>query len=127
MRPTAHEGDEKLPRLLRRRALHRLHGAVRGQRRRLRHARNGRRAAAPIADPSHGTGRSDCVELLARASVAVAADGVMLEVHPHPDAALSDGPQALLPSQLAPLMRELDIIASAIGRRVASGPSRAIR
>ena len=71
-----------------------------------------------IADPSHGTGRADCVEPLARAAVAVGADGVMLEVHPSPDHALSDGPQALLPARLAPLVAQLDAIARAIGRRV---------
>ncbi len=71
-----------------------------------------------IADPSHGTGRSDCVEPLARAAVAVGADGVMLEVHPHPEQALSDGPQALLPERLPLLVRELDAIAAAIGRHV---------
>ena len=71
-----------------------------------------------IADPSHGTGRADCVEPLARASVAVGADGVMMEVHPEPDAALSDGPQALLPGRLPGLLRELDQIARVIGRTV---------
>ena len=74
-----------------------------------------------IADPSHGTGRADCVEPLARAAVAVGADGIMIEVHPEPSRALSDGPQALLPERLPDLMRQLDVIASAIGRRVA-GP-----
>jgi 3-deoxy-7-phosphoheptulonate synthase len=80
-----------------------------------------------IADPSHGTGRSDCVEPLARASVAVGADGVMLEVHPDPAHALSDGPQALLPERLPGLVRELDVIASAIGRSVLSPATRTAR
>ena len=71
-----------------------------------------------IADPSHGTGRADCVEPLARAAVAVGADGVMLEVHPDPEHALSDGPQALLPAQLPALVRQLDAIARVVGRRV---------
>lgn len=80
-----------------------------------------------IADPSHGTGRADCVEPLARASVAVGADGVMLEVHPDPAHALSDGPQALLPDRLAPLLRELDQIARAIDRRVVAASVEEIR
>ena len=79
-----------------------------------------------IADPSHGTGRSDCVEPLARAAVAVGADGVMLEVHPSPEHALSDGPQALLPARLAPLLKQLDEIAAAIGRRVLVGKRAAL-
>jgi 3-deoxy-7-phosphoheptulonate synthase len=70
-----------------------------------------------IADPSHGTGRADCVEPLARAAVAVGADGIMIEVHPEPARALSDGPQALLPARLPELFRQLDQIAATIGRR----------
>jgi 3-deoxy-7-phosphoheptulonate synthase len=71
-----------------------------------------------VADPSHSTGRSDCVVPLARAAVAVGADGLMIEVHPHPEEALSDGPQALLPETLGPLMSQLDQVAAALGRTV---------
>lgn len=72
-----------------------------------------------IADPSHGTGRRDKVIPMARAAVAAGADGVMIEVHPHPDRALSDGAQSLYPEQFEQLMREIAVIAEAIGRRVA--------
>jgi 3-deoxy-7-phosphoheptulonate synthase len=70
-----------------------------------------------IADPSHATGRR--VIPMARAAVAAGADGVMVEVHPHPDRALSDGAQSLYPEQFAELMRETRSIAEAIRRRVA--------
>lgn len=74
-----------------------------------------------IADPSHGTGLRDKVPPMARAAVAAGADGLLIEVHPRPDEALSDGAQSLLPEQFAHLMEELRIIAWAIGRRVAEG------
>ncbi len=60
-----------------------------------------------VADPSHGTGRRELVLPVARAALAAGADGVMLEVHPQPDKALSDGPQSLLPGDLAGFMEEL--------------------
>jgi 3-deoxy-7-phosphoheptulonate synthase len=72
-----------------------------------------------IADPSHGTGLRDKVIPMARAAVAAGADGIMVEVHPNPEDALSDGAQTLYPEQFAQLMREVRIIAEAIGRRVA--------
>jgi len=72
-----------------------------------------------IADPSHGTGLRDKVIPMARAAVAAGADGIIIEVHPSPDDALSDGAQSLFPDQFAQLMREVRIIAEAIGRRVA--------
>jgi 3-deoxy-7-phosphoheptulonate synthase len=72
-----------------------------------------------IADPSHGTGLRDKVIPMARAAVAAGADGIMIEVHPNPEDALSDGAQSLYPEQFAQLMREVRIIAEAIGRRVA--------
>ena len=72
-----------------------------------------------IADPSHGTGLRDKVIPMARAAVAAGADGIMVEVHPNPEDALSDGAQSLFPDQFAQLMREVRIIAEAIGRRVA--------
>src|SRR6202007_3068649 len=71
-----------------------------------------------IADPSHGTGRRDKVAAMARAAVAAGADGLIIEVHPDPERALSDGAQALSPDQFAQLMEELRIIAPAVGRRV---------
>ena len=72
-----------------------------------------------IADPSHGTGVRDKVIPMARAAVAAGADGIMVEVHPNPEEALSDGAQSLFPDQFAQLMREVRVIAEVIGRRVA--------
>jgi 3-deoxy-7-phosphoheptulonate synthase len=71
-----------------------------------------------IADPSHGTGLRDKVIPMARAAVAAGADGIMVEVHHEPEAALSDGPQSLYPEQFAEMMAQLRIIAPAIGRIV---------
>src|SRR6266540_638344 len=75
-----------------------------------------------IADPSHGTGLRDKVTPMARAAVAAGADGVMIEVHPEPDRALSDGPQSLYPEQYATLVKEIRAVATAIGRSVPSSP-----
>ncbi len=72
-----------------------------------------------IADPSHGTGLRDKVIPMARAAIAAGADGIMVEVHPDPEQALSDGAQSLFPDQFAQLMREVRVIAEVIGRRVA--------
>ena len=72
-----------------------------------------------IADPSHGTGHRDMVTPMARAAIAAGADGLLVEVHPHPDRALSDGAQSLYPEQFERLMKEVRPIAEAIGRRVA--------
>jgi len=72
-----------------------------------------------IADPSHGTGRRDMVPAMARAAVAAGADGILVEVHPNPDRALSDGAQSLRPEQFEKMMGELRLIAEAIGRRIA--------
>src|SRR2546425_3563451 len=72
-----------------------------------------------IADPSHGTSLRDKVIPMARAAVAAGADGIMVEVHPDPEQALSDGAQSLFPDQFAQLMREVRVIAEVIGRRVA--------
>ena len=71
-----------------------------------------------IADPSHGTGRWQMVRPLARASVAVGADGLIIEVHCHPEEALSDGDQSLIPQNFELLMDEVRQIAPAVGRRV---------
>lgn len=69
-----------------------------------------------MADPSHGTGRRDKVLPMARAAVAAGADGLLVEVHPDPDRALSDGAQSLYPDQFETLMAQLRIIAPAVDR-----------
>jgi len=69
-----------------------------------------------IADPSHGTGKWELVEPVARAAVAAGADGLLVEVHPHPEEALSDGAQSLKPERFAKLMEHLAPIAAAVGR-----------
>lgn len=69
-----------------------------------------------IVDPSHATGKWHLVSPMALAAVAAGADGIMVEVHPHPEEALSDGPQALLPSTFEKLMNDLSKVAQAVGR-----------
>jgi len=71
-----------------------------------------------IADPSHGTGVRSKVTPMARAAVAAGADGIIVEVHPDPPRAMSDGAQSLYPEQFAELMEQIRVIAEAIGRRV---------
>jgi 3-deoxy-7-phosphoheptulonate synthase len=71
-----------------------------------------------ILDPSHGIGIREHVGTMAKACVAVGADGIIIEVHPRPEEALSDGPQSLLPEQFRNLMKELDPIAKAVGREL---------
>jgi len=71
-----------------------------------------------IVDPSHGTGKRDLVGPMAKAAIAAGADGLIIEVHPHPNEALSDGPQSLTPEMFNSLMPELKAVASAVGRRV---------
>ncbi len=78
-----------------------------------------------IADPSHGTGLRDKVTPMARAAIAAGADGVIIEVHPTPDRALSDGGQSLFPEQFARLVTEIRAIAQAIGRTVLPTPGTA--
>ena len=73
-----------------------------------------------VADPSHGTGLRNMVTPMARAGVAAGADGILVEMHPNPDRALSDGAQSLYPDQFTDLMEELRGVAAAIGRSVAS-------
>jgi 3-deoxy-7-phosphoheptulonate synthase len=68
-----------------------------------------------IVDPSHGTGDRASVPALARAAVAMGADGIMIEVHPTPDKALSDGPQSLTPDAFAKLMDSVRAIAAVVG------------
>ena len=70
-----------------------------------------------MIDPSHGTGKSDYVPAMAMAAVAAGADALMIEVHPNPAKALSDGPQSLTPERFDRLMREeVAVIARAVGR-----------
>ena len=71
-----------------------------------------------MADPSHGTGLRDKVLPMARAAVAAGADGLLVEVHPDPDKALSDGAQSLKPEQFTELMQQLRIIAPAVQRSI---------
>lgn len=71
-----------------------------------------------IVDPSHGTGRWQMVTPMARAAIAAGADGLIIEVHPHPEAALSDGDQSLTPKNFQKTMDEVRRIASLMGREV---------
>ncbi len=71
-----------------------------------------------LVDPSHGTGKWELVEATARAAVAAGADGLIIEVHPRPEEALSDGAQSLKPARFAALMQSLRPIAAAVGRRL---------
>ena len=71
-----------------------------------------------VADPSHGTGRWELVEPVARAAVAAGADGLLVEVHPRPTEALSDGAQSLTPECFAALMGSLRAVAGAVGRTI---------
>jgi 3-deoxy-7-phosphoheptulonate synthase len=71
-----------------------------------------------VADPSHGTGRRDKVPPMARAAIAAGADGLLIEVHPNPEKAVSDGAQTLFPDQFEKLMKELSQIAPILGRRI---------
>ena len=75
-----------------------------------------------ISDPSHGTGKWYLVKPMSAASVAVGADGLMIEVHPNPDHALSDGAQSLTPENFAALMKEASALGAAIGRPFADVP-----
>ena len=69
-----------------------------------------------VVDPSHGTGIRDKVIPMARAAVAAGADGLLIETHPDPERARSDGPQSLHFHQFEEMMRQIDLIAGAIGR-----------
>lgn len=71
-----------------------------------------------FVDPSHGVGIRDLVPNMAKAAIACGADGVMLEVHSNPELALSDGQESLYPSQFENLMKELKLVAKAIGREI---------
>jgi 3-deoxy-7-phosphoheptulonate synthase len=69
-----------------------------------------------VVDPSHATGKRELVEPVSQAAVAAGADGLLIEVHPHPEEALSDGAQSLEPARFARLMRRLQPVAAAVGR-----------
>jgi 3-deoxy-7-phosphoheptulonate synthase len=70
-----------------------------------------------LVDPSHGTGKRLKVLPMSRAAVAAGSDGLLIEVHDHPEVALSDGPQALLPEMFAQLMNEVRLLAPVVGRK----------
>jgi 3-deoxy-7-phosphoheptulonate synthase len=72
-----------------------------------------------FADPSHGVGKREFVPALALASVAAGADGLLMEMHPNPDKAMSDGAQSLHPEQLEKLVAQLRLLAPVVGRSVA--------
>jgi 3-deoxy-7-phosphoheptulonate synthase len=78
-----------------------------------------------VADPSHGTGLRDKVIPMGRAAIAAGADGLLVEMHPNPDKAMSDGGQSLFPEQFARLVREARAIADAIGRSITAPPGTA--
>ncbi|TET52732.1 MAG: 3-deoxy-7-phosphoheptulonate synthase, partial [Anaerolineales bacterium] len=71
-----------------------------------------------VVDPSHGTGKWELVEPVSRAATAAGADGLLIEVHPHPEKALSDGAQSLKPGRFASLMKNLEPVAKAVGRKM---------
>lgn len=71
-----------------------------------------------LVDPSHGTGKRAYVGPIALAAIAAGCDGVMVEVHPNPEQAKSDGPQSLLPEQFVKLMKEMKAVAQAVGREI---------
>jgi 3-deoxy-7-phosphoheptulonate synthase len=71
-----------------------------------------------LVDPSHGTGRSDLVHSMSLAALAVGADGLLVEVHPNPVEALSDGPQSVTPEQFAALVKDLRRFAPLVGREM---------
>ncbi len=73
-----------------------------------------------IADPSHGTGRWEMIPAMSLAAIAAGADGLIVEVHPHPDEALSDGAQSLSTENFATLMPQLRQVAAAVGRSLAA-------
>ena len=71
-----------------------------------------------VVDTSHGTGRYDLVSPMSKASIACGADGLMIEVHPKPEEATSDGDQSLTPKSFSKLMEELKLVAKAVGREL---------
>jgi prephenate dehydratase len=77
-----------------------------------------------VVDPSHATGIRDKVPPVALAAIAAGADGLMIEVHPRPDEALSDGPQSLVPGQFEKLMRDIEALAPVVGKELSRIPHR---
>jgi len=71
-----------------------------------------------IVDPSHGTGRYDFIIPMSRAAIAAGADGLIVEMHPNPEEAISDGEQSLKPEKLVQLMSEIGLIAKAVDRTI---------
>lgn len=71
-----------------------------------------------VVDPSHGTGRRSMIASMSKAAIAAGADGLIIEVHPHPEVALSDGNQSLTPADFKSLMTELDAVSKAVGKRL---------
>jgi len=69
-----------------------------------------------VIDPSHGTGHRSLIAPMSKAAIAAGADGLIVEVHPDPDKALSDGPQSLRPDEFKALMEELKPMAQAVAR-----------
>ena len=69
-----------------------------------------------VVDPSHGTGRRKMVAPMSKAAIAAGADALIIEVHPHPEKALSDGNQSLTPKDFKSLMSELNAVANAVGK-----------
>ena len=71
-----------------------------------------------MVDPSHGAGKWDLVAPMAKAAVAAGADGLLIEVHTNPAEAFSDGEQSLTPENFKKLMKELKLVARAVGRTI---------
>ncbi len=71
-----------------------------------------------IIDPSHGTGRWSLVASVAKAGIAAGADGIVVEVHENPEEAVSDGAQSLLPKKFDAMMKEIQAIATVVGREI---------
>ncbi len=71
-----------------------------------------------FVDPSHGTGRRDLILPMSKAAIAAGADGLILEVHPHPEQAMSDGPQSLTPKEFDTLMKEIRPFVEAAGKKL---------
>ncbi len=79
-----------------------------------------------IVDPSHATGIREKVPPMALAAVAAGADGLIVEMHPNPEKAQSDGPQSLFPDQLEKLMRDIEALSPVLGKEIARLPERAV-
>ncbi|ROO83866.1 3-deoxy-D-arabinoheptulosonate-7-phosphate synthase [Actinocorallia herbida] len=79
-----------------------------------------------IVDPSHSGGRRDLVLPLTRAAIAVGADGVIIDVHPHPETALCDGPQALVHADMAELAELVQALPPVVGRRLTPAPEKVV-